>query len=134
MYILSYACSEYPKCWYIVNIPEVSGIILFETLLFCVHFRSLLFNIQTKLDSFKMASLVPTRWAPTRYKWSYTPHKWLYKWVTGVIPSLKTWPLKIDLPKRKVVFQPSIFRCELLGLGRVTPISGVMGPLVNLIT
>ena len=33
--------------------------------------------------------------------------------VLGVysVPSLKlTWPLKIDLPNRKVVFQPSIFR------------------------
>ena len=29
-----------------------------------------------------------------------------------LLPSLKlTWPLKIGLPNRKVVFQPSVFRC-----------------------
>ena len=26
-----------------------------------------------------------TRWAPTRYKWSYNLYKWPYKWVTRVI-------------------------------------------------
>ena len=37
-----------------------------------------------------------------------------------LILSLKlTWPLKIGLPNRKVVFQPSIFRGELLVSGRV---------------
>ena len=36
------------------------------------------------------------------------------------IPSLKlTQPLKIKFPKRKLVFQPSTFRCELLVSGRV---------------
>ena len=31
---------------------------------------------------------IPTRWAPTNYKWSYKPYKWPYKWVTGVITLL----------------------------------------------
>ena len=36
------------------------------------------------------------------------------------LPSLKlTYPLKIGLPNRKLVFQPSIFRCKLLVSGRV---------------
>ena len=26
-----------------------------------------------------------SRWAPASYKWSYNPHKWQLKWVTGVI-------------------------------------------------
>ena len=28
---------------------------------------------------------VSTRWAPISYKLSYSPYKWPYKWVTGVI-------------------------------------------------
>ena len=28
---------------------------------------------------------IPTRWAPTSFKWSYNPYKGPYKWVTGVI-------------------------------------------------
>ncbi len=41
------------------------------------------------------------------------------------IPSLKlTWPLKSYLPNRKVVFQPSIFRGELLVSGRVVSFPG----------
>ncbi len=37
------------------------------------------------------------------------------------IPSLKlTYPLKIGILNRKVVFQPSIFRCQLLVSGRVS--------------
>ena len=32
---------------------------------------------------------VPTRWAPTRYKWSYNPYKWPSEWVTGVITPLR---------------------------------------------
>ena len=40
-----------------------------------------------------------------------------------MLHSLKlTWPLKMGLPKWKVVFQPSIFRCELLVSGRVPEI------------
>ena len=31
---------------------------------------------------------IPTRWAPTIYKWSYNSYKWPYKWVTGVITLL----------------------------------------------
>ena len=26
-----------------------------------------------------------TRWAPTSYRLSYSPYKWPYKWVTGVV-------------------------------------------------
>ena len=40
------------------------------------------------------------------------------------LPKTNSSPLKIGLPKRKkrkLVFQPSIFRCELLVLGRVVP-------------
>ena len=29
----------------------------------------------------------PSRWAPTSYKLDYSPHKWPYKWVSGVIPT-----------------------------------------------
>ena len=40
------------------------------------------------------------------------------------IPSLElTWHLPESHPKRKVVFQPSIFRCELLVSGTVPPFS-----------
>ena len=31
---------------------------------------------------------VPARWAPTSYKWSYSHHKWFYKWITGFISPL----------------------------------------------
>ena len=31
---------------------------------------------------------LPTRWAPTSYKWSDNPCKWPYKWVTGVITAI----------------------------------------------
>ena len=31
---------------------------------------------------------VPTRWAPTSFKWSCKPYKWPYKCVTGVITLL----------------------------------------------
>ena len=48
---------------------------------------------------------------------------YFWRWCSisqGGIHSLKlTWHLKIGHPKRKVVFQPSIFRCELLVSGRV---------------
>ena len=37
-----------------------------------------------------------------------------------VFPETNSSPLKIGHPKRKLVFQPSIFRCKLLVLGRVT--------------
>ena len=44
----------------------------------------------------------------------------LWKIFKQARPSLKlTYPLKIGLPERKVVFQPSIFRGELLVSGRV---------------
>ncbi len=39
--------------------------------------------------------------------------------VSGTLPETNSSPLKIGLPKRKVTFQPSIFRCELLVSGRV---------------
>ena len=35
------------------------------------------------------------------------------------VPETNSSPLKIGHPKRKLVFQPSIFRCELLVSGRV---------------
>ena len=35
------------------------------------------------------------------------------------LPKTNSSPLKIGHPKRKIVFQPSIFRCELLVSGRV---------------
>ena len=48
--------------------------------------------------------------------WKYTP-------INNYIPSLKLAEhLKIGHPKRKLVFQPSIFRGELLVSGRVTVI------------
>ena len=31
------------------------------------------------------ALMVASRWAPTRCKWGYSPYKWPYSWVTGVI-------------------------------------------------
>ena len=37
----------------------------------------------------------------------------------GTLPETNSSPLKRGLPNRKVVFQPSIFRCELLVSGRV---------------
>ena len=40
--------------------------------------------------------------------------------LTITLPETNSSPLKIGLPKRKIVFQPSIFRCELLVSGRVT--------------
>ena len=64
-------------------------------------------------------------WIPkTDGPWNmYFPFKYGY---LGYLPSLKvTWPLKIGLPNRKVVFQPSIFRGELLVSGRVSSIWGV---------
>ena len=42
-------------------------------------------------------------------------------WKAGTLPETNSSPLKIGHPKRKRVFQPSIFRCELLVSGRVTP-------------
>ena len=35
--------------------------------------------------NFKHSCIHPARWAPTSYKWSYSPYKWPCKWVTGVI-------------------------------------------------
>ena len=37
----------------------------------------------------------------------------------STLPKTNSSPLKIGFPKRKVVFQPSIFRCGLLVSGRV---------------
>ena len=40
---------------------------------------------------------------------------------TSTLPKTNSSHLKIRCPKRKFVFQPSIFRCELLVLGSVVP-------------
>ena len=53
-------------------------------------------------------------------KWCLCPPS---RKLSKTLPETKSSPLKIGrLPKRKVVFQPSIFRCELLVSGRVTRI------------
>ena len=74
---------------------------------------------------------------PTTYKWAYklyNPYKKLPSAIRGEItllvgaifypiytlPETNSSHRKIGLRKRKLVFQPSIFRCELLVSGRVT--------------
>jgi len=34
---------------------------------------------------------------------------------TKNLPETNSWPMKIGLPKWKLIFQPSIFRCENVG-------------------
>ena len=39
--------------------------------------------------------------------------------ISNTLPETNSSPLKLGLPKRKLIFQPSIVRGELLVLGRV---------------
>ena len=52
--------------------------------------------------------------------WSYGPMAFPASWNNFTLPETNSSPLKIGLPKRNIVFQPSIFRCELLVLGSVS--------------
>ena len=56
------------------------------------------------------------------YKQTFVPNLIL----VVTLPKKGKSPLKISLPKRKFIFQPSIFRCKLLVSGRVI-LTSIMG-------
>ena len=82
-------CVGYGGGWFVLKCPEniMSPKPTAHTSFadfFCAHDFVLKSRYYVTVAEGTVVVLVVERWAPTNSKWSYTPYKWPYHWVTGV--------------------------------------------------